>query len=535
MIFNKRVAITFFASLLAGSEIWAAATGDQDLKDLCAGSSSATIQKVHLNFVPSYFAKVFATKNYATLISDQKNYILDLNTGKYTQVIGTYDPVPTPDEKFIVSIKSNENLYWTTTKDIVDGWDSNDFPPKWAADNFDLSYAYQSVGSLKGQPKTSNYRLLTDNDKGDIYFKDVHFTPSDQGDLKKEDGWVRACNNVPGTFKLPMISKDGSHLSAYNINKERTEIFSVQANGSCKLEQTLPFATGKADFSFDGSKVTFHMGKYTEPKQWFEHDDPQYHLNVYVWDLKKKTLTQVTDTANGNSYFPTFRKNGTIGFLEAHHNNDSTDYYYVLANPQKGKTGSEAGALNESCNCHLNEYASAVGIGALRDQLCSSFSNGMTMENIAASTIALSKDQCEKLVTKYWDKFKDQIVGKIGGLHSAKKDDLKKVSDILEELPASAMLAACPSQDSKATVHESDVMKNVATDPKQILANSCSQCHTGNSPSSGHAFDLENLSNIPALTRQKMADRIQKGEMPPGGLPDQQQRKKLHDYILSIH
>jgi hypothetical protein len=540
----KMITLLSLLALMIGHEVFAdpAKTLPKDVGEICKTANEAVTQRIFLKAVPSYFAKVYTTKKFGTVILDGQNWIINLDNGKSTQVYGDIDPVPTPDEKFLVSINTDDkNLVWTTTKDIVDTWEGKDFPERWGADNFNPSFAYQSLGfkGYKASTQTRTYRLLTDDDHGSIYFKDVHFRYASENDdrpKKTEDAWVKLCTNIPGTLKLPVISKDGSKLSAYNISKNRTEIFNVQDNGNCTDEKPLPWATGKADFSFDGEKVTFHMGKFPEPKGWFEYDNPRYKLDVYVLDMKKNELTKVTDTGDGDSYFPSFRRDGTIGFIEAHHKPGGKLYYYIsLADPAKGHKMSEE-LLTDDCNCNVKPFAQLVAIGALREQLCSNLAKGMTLEHSAVTVLALDKNKCEKMVKGYWDKLHGTVAAKVKTLNSPRAGETDKVTQLVNEMPMAALLAACPQElgQNHEVIEGTAALNAPNLTPDKAVKNTCSSCHAGVNPSSGHSFDFADISKLSSATRTLMAEKIRDEKMPPGGIPDPAERKKIADYLTTL-
>ena len=193
-------------------------------KDICTSNLSTISERMKLNFEPNYFAKLFATKNYATVITDAKTYAVNLASGKMTNMEGTYDPVPTPDENFLVTIQykdpslgDNGPLYFQT--DILDQTPpANGGFDRWAAsDNYNTAYAYQSLGWLKSA-KTGpyTYRFLCDDDQGQVYFRDDYFKgAAGEKDIAKYNinvgTWVATCTNIKSLLKLPMISKDGTH------------------------------------------------------------------------------------------------------------------------------------------------------------------------------------------------------------------------------------------------------------------------------------------------------------------------------------
>lgn len=517
------------------------ATADE-LKALCQSHQSTIIQKTQFNFEPNYFAKLFAVKNYSTVIASKHTYVVNLETGHLIQVEGTYDPVPTPDEVFLTTIYAGQDdtngPRYFQASDIFNH--PNSQFEHWIASDYTMSYAYQSLGVLEGA-KTGpyTYRFLVDNDEGTVYFRDDYFAKPQGGGsglanyLINSKPWVQACTNIRSTLKLPMISKDGRRVAFYNTGSHVTQVYDVNDKGLCSNAQNLPFVTGKADFSFDSNSVAFHMGRIIEPAKWFETADPSRRLDVFVWNLKDKTLTRLTDMEQGNAYFPTFKKNGEVGFLTQTPSGKSHKYMYVISDPSKGITLEQFPDLSDKCNCRLDGFTELAAIGVLKDTMCKIGSTN-SLEAEAALPLTLTREQCSFLLNNYWEPNKTKILQKIPKYAATSSIRKNTVATRLKTMTVEELSRACPASEGATVIERPTVGTEVitsTTDPVERLEISCSKCHSGEAPKAGFALNLKNPLSMPLEARQKMVSQIMAGNMPPGGLNDSD-RKMLEDYLV---
>jgi hypothetical protein len=110
-------------------------------------------------------------------------------------------------------------------------------------------------------------------------------------------GRVTSCPDI-GTGQRPLISKDGRRITTFVrgsvVVRSRTDcndIFDTGLQGA------------KADFSFDGRYIAFHI-----PKQGMDAYD------IIVIDTTKRTIRNITSSLSGSSLFPSWTQDGRLNF-----------------------------------------------------------------------------------------------------------------------------------------------------------------------------------------------------------------------------
>jgi hypothetical protein len=164
---------------------------------------------------------------------------------------------------------------------LDEGRDALDVKPAFAHLDADVEDVYyQSVGVLsnrdQGGTRTTVYRMMFSggNVKPAPGFRIVDYTFTENaGQLTVTPSRaMRLCPQITRDLSTPFISKDGRHVIAHDGGAEGTpgtlKIFEITATDpatqstTCERRVDFGFAAGKADFSFDGSRVTFHISKH---------------------------------------------------------------------------------------------------------------------------------------------------------------------------------------------------------------------------------------------------------------------------------
>jgi hypothetical protein len=110
-------------------------------------------------------------------------------------------------------------------------------------------------------------------------------------------GRVTSCPDI-GVGERPLISKDGRYITTF---VRGAVVVRGRLDCAHTIETGLP--GGKADFSFDGRYIAFHV--------------PRPGTKVYdvvVVDTAKRTIRTLTSTLAGSSLFPSFTADGRINF-----------------------------------------------------------------------------------------------------------------------------------------------------------------------------------------------------------------------------
>jgi hypothetical protein len=220
--------------------------------------------------------------------SHNLNYLYDLTSGTRVRIPDTSDAVATPDGRFITvpshyTATHTVNFYDAATllARLAEGRDAADVPPVYAHAHPDVyDVYYQSVGIVstrtEGQRETTVYRMMFSGSTKPAPpgFRIVDYT------VTRERGAVtvapttpmRLCPQITRDLATPFISKDGRYVAAHDDSRTdrpaSLKIFEILATdpagqtSTCAERVDFGFAAGKADFSFDGKQLTFHISKH---------------------------------------------------------------------------------------------------------------------------------------------------------------------------------------------------------------------------------------------------------------------------------
>ena len=364
--------------------------------------------------------------------SHDQNYLYDLTNGRRVKIPDKSDAVATPDGRY-VSVPS----HYTATKTVnfydarallsrLDaGRDALDVKPAFAHADPDVEDVYyQSVGvwsnRREGETTTTVYRMMFSggNVKPAPGFRIVDYTFTEQaGQLSVgASRAMRLCPQITRDLSTPFISKDGRHVIAHDGGSEgqpgTLKIFEITGvdpaaqTTTCERRVDFGFAAGKADFSFDGARVTFHISKhgYLTPFVNGGLVAPTI-TDVVVADLTRDAkgtitghggLARVTTsiTEGVGSYFPAFFPDGKV--------------FYVANSTPKNVEGSKRFTLRvvnpdrevRFANIFQDPAAreSAETIGQLWRESCAAELQPFKAGEAPWAFMSLSKDQCAALV-----------------------------------------------------------------------------------------------------------------------------------------
>ncbi len=287
---------------------------------------------------------------------------------------------------------------------------------------------YQSVGVLShrtdGAGSVTVYRMMFSGSevKPSPGFRivDYTFTSSAGGLNVSATKAMRLCPQITRDLATPFISKDGRHVVAHDGGSDDVpgslKIFEITGTDpagqstSCALSLDFGFAAGKADFSFDGGRLTFHISK---------HDYLTVFVNggikspaitdVVVADLERDTegryigyggLARVTtSTREGiGSYFPAFFPDGSVFYISNFQPKESDgpkSFRFAVIDPER-----ELYFANFFADPARREAAETIGNLWLSS--CASAMKPFKAGEAPWAFMSLSRAQCEELVRKRW-------------------------------------------------------------------------------------------------------------------------------------
>ncbi len=386
-------------------------------KSMCRIDDPSRVKSVDTTQRPNYFFRPFPFSNRGSYASSNgspnRNIIVDYDTGGEVRMPGEYDPVPTPDELYMTvpsddrKVVEGKGFSFYTMDEVLKT--SGEKKPFFV--DKDMWGYYQSIGVLNKGFNKRTYRVITDREG--LSYRDYELTSgTGKIDVKPLDqpGKPGPQPLCPGKeLSLPMLSKDGSLLAALDVKAGVTKIYEVDpVKGICRETLNLGMFTSKVDFSFDNNRLTFHKFNNEEKgDDYVAVPGNDKVANVYVYDIPSRKLSRITNNTNSNAFYPAFRADGKIVYIE--HPKDaptsSEKSKLVVADPDKARQQ----PFDFFTPGNEKKLDGLAAIGSLWMQLCSPFGEKASLESAALASLNLDPAQCKRMAEKYWDSFKDDV------------------------------------------------------------------------------------------------------------------------------
>lgn len=283
--------------------------------------NARVVREVPVDGVPSYFFKASRDGRYLgyTLFRNNtnrgdQNHLLELATGGIKEIPGRFDPMFAHDDETMVIPLSRNSKYTCAFYDLAtvlrEGREAN---PLHVDD--ELVCVYQSIGLLERDKARSRFRLVSEG----VGLRMRDFARD------RASGVVAPVGPGKGlcagfNLKLPMISKNGRELGAFDLDRNSSVILSVDDDGTCAVKDVLKVWGGKMSFSYDGRYAAVHVFQREDRRlvtEFVEVPDDEHVANIFVFDRKTKRLRAVTQNPSGNSLYPEFTESGTLIYI--HH------------------------------------------------------------------------------------------------------------------------------------------------------------------------------------------------------------------------
>jgi len=528
------------------------AASAQGVPAVCAIETDLAQRRVELDFTPDYFFKPLPRQNgwdnrlEVSVISPNGNVVMNMITGDYRSVPGPFDAVPTPDGHVIITpgldFFDRDTISPNSTPLLADG--NQDDP-----DNV-LDGVYHSAAVLPGvsAPKRT-YRVITDSlTEGDtsmntLMYKDFDTTMVENSPKFKDNEHPPKplCPNLgDAPYKLPMLSKDGQQLAAFDVEAGTTKIFKVSKlpNGTskCTMTRDLGFATGKVEFSPDGKKITFASDTNdTDPNSvgWYAQPDSSQNFQVYVVDLEEDTIQRISNQASGNSYYPSFWQDGTVAYMEQ----TPEGIYNIVQTPVASAPAVRLATGDEinRCNTLGSDFVAAVALGSLWTDICQGAqAPTKSLQGLAFTPLSLDGNKCRELVQQSWPAYQQALSANQKALPSIAPDLQSAAPDILAcyherliGLGQSDLMAACPDDGARsggAAVISSNQVGEATVISNPLIM--CLQCHS----SGGLKFNFEEPSTL-SQEKDRIYSAVASEHMPLGVDMEPEERKAMLEYI----
>lgn len=293
-----------------------------------------------------------------------QNYLYDLTDGKRVRIPDKSDAVATPDGNYMTvpSFYTPDGFvrFYDTSvllQHLEQGKDATGVEPVFIHENEGLrGVFYQSLGHIKPEGNSDNqadiYRMIFSGTTNESGFRMVDYRFDSSGgklSVTPTDP-IALCPEIENDLMTPFISKDGQYVAAYTSPiaegtytdgaslkiYQLTDVDYSNGSASCNEVVDFGFPAGKADFSYDGNSLTFHISNVSYlavfingGKVYGQGDDAGIlHTDVMVADLTRdsdgvingvsgvRRLTTSDDIGSG-SYFPAFFPDDKLYYI--HH------------------------------------------------------------------------------------------------------------------------------------------------------------------------------------------------------------------------
>ena len=557
---------------------------------------------------PNFFYKIDPSGEFITYIKGHKwgwaanNVLIERSTNKRMRLPGEIDPVISPDGDLLTVPGGGcmEFFDFNQVKEHLRNSPLNSEPkfselspqvilpvndPKKRSGGHCIYGVYQSIG----KQSDGSYRIVTDSDG----FSVTEFKKTKRGIEIKEasktgcvEGYYIQGKKVEGfrayEMSLPMISKDGRTFSFYDRSSKTTKIANFDGD-KCHEVLDLKVATGKVEFSYDNSQLTFHIGAF-DPihRGYFSGISAKESKDVVVatvevqnkgkpsesWSVKGMDRLTFAGKKGTGGYYPVFDRDGNVFYLGRKRRKGH--YFFARVKKKDIDTTTPLELLwpefgeqvvRKSCEEGDSLDLRLSVIGGLWSLICEdSIFDGLG-QNLQFAR-SLSKNQCQSFVREEWNKeveerLFDQLVprvdgkGQRGSLNREIKmrmDGLNQsvVETLLYEINLEDLLAACEGLDDHAykinidQAGRGDESKNrdkkVLNEPEhgeRVFIQSCTNCHA-QPMEHVKLSSFTDASKINSESLEKMKSAVSSGFMPLGSKLSLGDKEALIDYLEKL-
>ena len=557
-------------------------------QDFCRMDVNPPVKRFQLDVQPSYFISADPNGRYVGVISSGNNIydMEDVTDGrpKSIKVPGSYDPVFTPDGKYL-TIPTGIFYDASEVRSAMQKGDASITPSSLGKGDGAAQSPYQSIGVLSQTATNSSYMYLSDvkegNSSANLEYFVVDVDHTEKTLLTKSKG--NLCGNIP-EGNTPMVSQDGKYVSILNTATRSTQIYRINLEGSCPMMVDLGIPTGKVSFDFSANprRLAFHVDRASTNVTWFSGLGRGITKDTYVMDLnvtgagrdnEKWNVTGVqrlgvhSEESTG-TYYPRFRRDGTLVAISVDNEPrtvdgvtvSNTNYYLDVFQPRNGRTNRSydpAMMLDPFCdNGTLKDKAFApLALAYLWKNACDQSTMADRYRDSLLLPPSMDHDACVALVDRFWNQRKEAFLNSPVLFDEFNGPNVTNAAHgTVREHATPGMLAftpaqlkqSCPAERARARgTNTGGNGRTVETSPEQLMMNKCGGCHDTEHTSAGIAFqsghNINRTTNnryqgLNADTAQMAMMAIWGDRMPPGGsehLRDAD-KKKMTKYLIDM-
>ena len=510
----KRLA---FASMLVAGPLAA----QQDSCEL--DPARAGVKIAHLDRQPSWFISVNPNNSNLVGYIGGSNRIVNMSLPRGDEsreivIPGSIDPVYSPDGLFMTT--PMQGLAFIPLDALEAAFTEED---KSAADieplytDSEMSGAYQSIGMplgfdgetlADGRLKKTYRGIIERNDSGPstLSVRDYSFFIEADGELSDEVETTELRTLCPDRkLKTPKISKTGRYLAAYDFEAEVTKIFKIVDGHRCEEIPGVDFSlhTGKVDFNFDDSMITFHLSRFegdSEHRGFWPSTIADYEKrDVYVAKLIKGhdgdlvavgSMTRVSPpTSYGEgAWYPSFSRDDTLVYMTRSLNvTGDTVHSLVKIDPLKDMeyTPFLFGDVQLEGDEQLRQHAT-YALAALAGESCN-WGDAASIDNLLMDISILKPASCQSLASSTFADKKAAIKDYLKASTAADRLDF----GVIDRLTADDLAASCSSR-LRTPVEDLDGGVAVDEKPEITINTTCGYCHTHGSVEAIRYIDFSN-------------------------------------------
>lgn len=360
----------------------------------CEIKTQGIVKRVRAPQQPNFFFRVLSDQLVVSYAASNGNRLFNLDTQNEISIPGGVDPVPM-GEHFITIPEDFLKIY------SLDALLQNKKQPVLITS--DLQGVYQSVGLREKTREYEIYGVITAQAPLQYQEFKVSQTPQGEWQIAKHSNMRKLCGNID--IKLPMLSKDTREVSGYDGQAGTTKIWSIQhETGNCTEVVDLGVTAGKADFSYDGRRLAFHLN--SDPfmdTEWFSEPSEDANYNIHIYDRVTKKITRVTQNYPGeNAYYPVFRKDGTLVYAEV---DLEAQPWFVQINPKLvRKPAVDFKKLKNS-----DRVQQIMALAKLWNASCFSTDALKIVEAAITAGLSLDPQKCEQMVENDWLNLREHV------------------------------------------------------------------------------------------------------------------------------